>query len=375
MSPGGVNLVGYLGAVLGLGESARRCGEGLDAAGLPWAGFDLPLPIARAGTRAVPRFGSEPLPHDVTVLWCNPDRYEVDLSVDAALTDGRYTIGRWAWEVDPAPESWGPAGSLLDEIWVSSQFVADTLRGVVEVPVTVLPLPIAVTPAERPRDRTPFGIAGDPFVFLFTFDHHSVTARKNPMAVVDAYRRAFPPAAGAALLVKSVNAAFRPDEAEALHRAAAGRDDIRVFDAALPGEEKDALIAACDCYVSLHRSEGFGIALAEAMALGRPVIGTGYGGNLEFMSGPDALLVRHTRVPVGPGAEPYPADATWAEPDIDHAAALMRALAADPEAAAARGRRGAAWLAARFAPSIAGAVAARHIERAGATLAAGAVAG
>jgi glycosyltransferase involved in cell wall biosynthesis len=368
VSPEGVNLVGYLDAVIGQGESARRFGDGLDAAGVPWAGFDLGLPVAAARSPPTTRYGTAPLPHAVTVLWCNPDRYGIDLELDDALTRGRYTIGRWAWELGAVPDTWGAAAGGLDEIWVISEFVAAAVRAVVETPVTVLPLPIAVRPAERPRDRTRFGIAGDPFLFLFSFDYHSTVARKNPEGVVAAYRRAFAPGAGTALIVKSVNAASCPVDAEALERAAAGRADVHVLDAALPGEEKDALLAACDCYVSLHRAEGFGIAMAEATALGRPVIATGHGGNLEFMDGPDALLVRHVPVPVGAGADPYPPEGTWVEPDVAHAAELMRAVAAAPEAAAARARRNAEALAARFAPPVAGAVAARHIARAHATL-------
>jgi glycosyltransferase involved in cell wall biosynthesis len=364
-----INLVGYLDAVLGQGESARRFCDGLDAAGVPWAGFGLRLPVAEIGGSRSTRFGTAPFPHRVTVLWCNPDRYGVDITVDEPLTKGRYTIGRWAWEIDEVPYSWRFAARWLDEIWVISDFVADRLRASVGAPVVVLPLPIGADPLVGSLDRARFGIADDTFMFLFTFDYHSTLARKNPVAVIAAYRCAFGPGDGAALLIKSVNAASCPSDRAALALAVEGRDDIRLVDAALSARDKDALLAGCDCYVSLHRSEGFGIAMAEAIAYERPVIATGYGGNLEYMSGRDALLVSHRPVAVGDGAGPYAAAATWAEPDVAHAAALMRQLAADPDAAAERGRRAAKRLAVRFSPAAAGAVAAREIERAHAALA------
>lgn len=369
MGPRGINVVGYLDAVLGQGESARRFCDGLDAAGVPWEGFGLRLDVPGARARKTTRFGTAPFPHRVTVLWCNPDRYGVDIPVDEPLTAGRFTIGRWAWELEEAPAAWRDASAWLDEIWVSSRFVASALRGAVEPPVVVLPLPIAVSADVRSLDRARFGVAQDAFLFCFAFDYHSTVARKNPVAVIAAYRQAFAPGEKTALLVKSVNARSCPDEAREVHEAATGRDDIRVVDVALPAEEQDALLAGGDCYVSLHRSEGFGISMAEAMAHGRPVIATGFGGNLDYMDGDAGLLVRHDLVPVGSGGGVYPADGRWAEPDVAHAAALMRQVAADPVAAAERGRRGAAAIAARFSPAVAGAVAARHVERAHETLA------
>jgi glycosyltransferase involved in cell wall biosynthesis len=365
----GVNVVGYLDAVLGQGESARRFCDGLDAVGIPWKGFALRLPVERARTQTTTQFGTAPFPYRVSVLWCNPDRYGIDINVDDPLTRRRYTIGRWAWEVDVVPDEWRLASRRLDEIWVASEFVARLLRGRVDAPIAVVPPAIAAGPAVRPLARSSLGIPDGTFVFLCSFDYHSAIARKNPAGAIAAFRTAFGPRDGAALIVKSVNAASRPRDAEALRRAAAGREDVHFLDAALLTADRDRLLAACDCYVSLHRSEGFGLGLAEATAFARPVIATAYGGNLDFMDGPDALLVRCLPAQVGPGSDPYPVGATWAEPSIEHAAALMRLLAADPAAAAARGRVAAARFAKRFAPAAAGATAALHVERARAALA------
>src|SRR3954452_9263937 len=141
----GLNLVGYLGAVIGQGRTARRFGDGLDAAGVPWAGFDLQLDVARDGP-PVTRFGAAPLPYRATALWCNPDRYGLDIDLDPRLTGGRFTAGRWAWELERLPPSWAPAARLLDEVWVISEFVAAAVRAAVDAPVVVLPLPVSVRP-------------------------------------------------------------------------------------------------------------------------------------------------------------------------------------------------------------------------------------
>ncbi|MFL5843718.1 MAG: glycosyltransferase family 4 protein [Solirubrobacteraceae bacterium] len=363
MSAPGLNVVGYLDAVLGQGQSARRFCSGLDAAGVPWAGFGLRLPVPAARRPTVPRFGTAPFPHRITVLWCNPDRYGIDIPVDPPLLRGRYTIGRWAWELGEVPVEWREQARALDEVWVISEFVAQALRPALDVPVHVIPLPLSPAPRPRALDRGSYGVADGAFLFCFAFDHHSTLARKNPGGVITAYRRAFGPDEGTALLIKSVNASSCPQDAQALHEAAAGRDDIVIVDAALAEHEQDALLAGCDCYVSLHRSEGFGMSMAEALAHGTPVIATGYGGNLDYMAS-DELLVGHALRFVGPDAGPYPADGVWAEPDLDHAAALMRRVASDPPAAARHGERAAARLAVRHALPAAARVAAEHVARA-----------
>jgi len=142
------------------------------------------------------------------------------------------------------------------------------------------------------------------------------------------------------LLIKSVNGDRRRDALVRLQEVIGQRSDIQIRDGYVGAEEKDALVAACDCYVSLHRSEGLGLTMAEAMSLGKPVIATGYSGNLTFMNGHNGYLVRHSLTTIPPGCDPYPAGAEWAEPDLDHAAELMRRVYDNPEEARAVGERG-----------------------------------
>jgi hypothetical protein len=172
----------------------------------------------------------------------------------------------------------------------------------------------------------------------------SVAERKNPFGLVEAYRRAFEPGDGAALVIKSINGDLKPIDLERLRFAAAGRSDVIVIDRYVSGDEQRAYAQHCDAYVSLHRSEGFGFTMAEAMAQGKPVIATRYSGNLAFMTEETSYLVDCEVVPVGRGNDPYSPDAQWGDPDLDHAAAQMRRVFTDRDEATARGARAAEHL-------------------------------
>jgi glycosyltransferase involved in cell wall biosynthesis len=200
-------------------------------------------------------------------------------------------------------------------------------------------------------------------MFLFVFDYMSTIERKNPVGLIEAFKRAFRPAEGPHLLIKTINAPLRPLAEEAVLWAAHGRTDIHVVDRSLSASERDGLMAACDCYVSLHRSEGFGLTLAEAMAIGKPAIGTGYSGNLDFMNAHNSYLVDYELTVVGPGCEIYPADGEWAQPSVSHAAELMREVIADPEKAAAVAMRAREDMARLLSPATTGAAMRRRLEQ------------
>jgi glycosyltransferase involved in cell wall biosynthesis len=177
------------------------------------------------------------------------------------------------------------------------------------------------------------------FTFLFLFDFHSVMQRKNPHGLIEAFKRAFAPGEGPQLVIKSINGDARPRFLEQLKVATLDRDDIFVVDEYLSAKEKTALMAGCDCYVSLHRSEGFGLTPAEAMSVGKPVIATGFSGTADYMNSANSYLVDYTMVEVGEGSPPYEAYGTWAAPNLDHAAALMRRVWENPQEASAKGER------------------------------------
>ena len=266
---------------------------------------------------------------------------------------GRYTIGVWFWEVEEFPSAFRPAFDHVDEVWVATDFMREALAKVSPKPVYKFHLPLVRPDLELPTGQGQTH-SDEPFTFLYSFDFMSIVERKNPFGAIEAFRKAFAPSEGPRLLIKTINGDRNVSELERLRLTAAGRPDIIIADGYLSAQEKDALMARCDCYVSLHRSEGYGLTMAEAMSLGKPVIATGYSGNLEFMTPENSYLCSFAYTEVGPGSAPYPPNCRWAQPNLDEAAAFMRQIYGDQDEAQARGLRAAADIQTRHAPAVAG---------------------
>jgi glycosyltransferase involved in cell wall biosynthesis len=362
-----VRLTGYMGHTLGLGAAARGYARALGAAGVPVATATVPLhhvelPVTLDASYG--RHGFEDLVfggrHAFEIVAVNADELP---DVVGRLGDDYFhgpRIGIWGWETTAIPRRWERAFELVDEIWVYSAFMAENIGAVAPVPVLSLPPPVEVdlSPAGPPvRLGVPAG-----FLFLFVFDYMSTIQRKNPVGLIEAFRRAFAPDEGPQLLIKTINAPLRPLAEEEVLWAAHGRGDIHVIDRSLSGDELHRLMAEADCYVSLHRAEGFGLTMAEAMALGKPVIATGYSGNVDFMDDGNSYLIDHSMTLVGPDCEIYPPEGEWAEPDAGHAAELMRRVVANTDEAAVKGARAAQDISRRLSPGATGAAMRRRLE-------------
>ena len=370
--PVGINVAGYLRGGLGLGEASRLYVAALEHAGVPVRTTTvdprLPRVIGPRGQRASAKTtdftdletDSETPFNLICVNAPELPHFYADVGVD--FFEHKHSIGVLAWEVDKVPEEWDYSFELLDELWVYSSYVERIFSAAAPfLPVTRLPLPVVLRDQDGvvPPD---LGI-GPGFTFLFLFDFFSTLQRKNPVGLIEAFGRAFRPGEGPQLVLKSYNGDYKPDRLAALQRAARRHSDIHVVDRYVTAAEKDALMASCDCYVSLHRAEGFGLTLAEAMALGKPVIATGFSGNTDFMSEENSYLVRHELTEVGPEGENYPADGHWAEPDIDHAATLMREVWEDREGAAAKAAQGRADVLAQLSLEDVGAIGRSRLEQ------------
>jgi glycosyltransferase involved in cell wall biosynthesis/2-polyprenyl-3-methyl-5-hydroxy-6-metoxy-1,4-benzoquinol methylase len=338
----GVNVAGFFSAQLGLGESVRQLVHAIrvrDIDVVPVQGRVIPSGRGESDFGYVTPDHAE---HPVTILMLNGDSiplFAEDVGED--FFRDRYTIGFYWWEVDPYPaDAWNPALEYVDELWAGTEFVGDILRRGhgVNVPVTVVRVPVADPPAVT-CDRAHFGLPEDATLFGFVYDYESSGQRKNPLGLVQAYTQAFAPGDGAHLVLKCLGSVHRSDDHEEVLVAASGRDDITIIDRYLTTAEKDSLVGICDCYVSPHRSEGFGYTLAEAMAYGKPVICTDYAGVQDFATEETALLVKATPSVTGPFAIPYPPDSKWADPDVDDLAAKMRWVHEHPDEAKALGRR------------------------------------
>jgi glycosyltransferase involved in cell wall biosynthesis len=328
----GINLVGYARGEFGVAEILRNFADVLRHAQLPFGVRNVEIGIAsRQNDRRLEADLDDTMRQDITLFCVNADQMPVvHEHFGPSAFAGRYNIGCWFWELERFPSRWHGAFDLVDEIWVLSDFVRNAITACTDKPVHVMPLALH-SPQPAPLSRQALALPDDAFIVLASFDFNSWMTRKNPQAAIAAFRAAFPPERrDVRLLLKTINGQRLPAALRALHDAAADDDRIEVRDGFLDRAGMWALQAACDVYLSLHRSEGFGLGLAECMALARPVVATAYSGNLQFMDADNSGLVPYRLVPLAEGDYPDWRDQHWAEPDIAAAAALLRRLADDP---------------------------------------------
>ncbi|MGH8247918.1 MAG: glycosyltransferase family 4 protein, partial [Gammaproteobacteria bacterium] len=335
--PFGVNLAGYLTSEKGTGEAARSAAAILEAANVPLALNNI-IDAASANVESAVREFANTNPYAFNLVYVNGDQAaNFAFHKGKPYFDNRYNVGAWNWELTDFPSEWLPRFQYFDEVWVPTNFTRDALGRISPIPVTTVPYAV-VPPQPTNFGRSHFRLPENDFVFLFMFDYHSVLERKNPLGLIEAFQRAFRPDEAAALVIKSSHADRRTVR---MLRETARGSRIVITDTVLARDHVGALYKLCDCYVSLHRSEGFGLTPAEAMALGKPVIATGYGGNMDFMTEDNSYLVRYRLIELDRNYTPYQKGWVWADPDLDHAAELMRAVYEDRRRAKAVGKKAA----------------------------------
>lgn len=357
MPPGApaVNFIASFSANMGQAVAARSWLQGLLEAGIEVHAIDVPDPSGRSGHDV--RFSSlaRPLdaraPHGVNFIAMNPPclaRLQREGPPWLELA-GRVNVMLPFWELPRLPRDWKAGLAPVNVVLASSGWIAEAFHrdgGVTEV--EVLPLPLRLD-APRAGARARWGIPEDAFLLVASFELASDVARKNPWAVLEAFARAFPRDRDVRLVLKLNNSTLQPELAAPRRRlwAAASDPRIRIVEETLSYAEVLGLYAAADAYVSLHRAEGVGLGLLEAMALGTPVVATAWSGSLDYTSEANALLVPFELVPVRAETQrAYASDriargARWAEPDVGAAAACLRRLRAEPELGRRLGARAA----------------------------------
>jgi len=338
---GGINLVGHPFGALGMGEHVRKSAHAFAAAGVP---FVLVNTFNQDGPHR-DKFQEFPFqpdtarsnPYPVSLFHLNADEMALaSAHLGAGFFEHRYNIGYPAWELSKFPDAWLPALDFFDEIWAPSRFIQQAIADKFAGPVLHMPLAVEFVAADA-LPRRHFGLPEDKFLFLFYFDFTSYVARKNPYGALEAFRRAFNGTRrDVALVIKLNGGAQRPEDYRRFFDALGRRDEsIILIDRVLSDLEVRSLVCDSDCFVSLHRSEGFGRGIAEAMYYGRPVIATGYSGNTDYLHADNGCVVDYTLVPVKPGEYPHCEGQVWADPDIDQAAYYMRTLVDQPSRAQA----------------------------------------
>jgi glycosyltransferase involved in cell wall biosynthesis len=355
----GLNVAGFLTADLGIGESARCMVRAADAAGLPVALVSLKLNCKnRLGDQTYASRLQEDNPHDVNVFHLDPpSSRDLDHHHGKAFRTGKHNIAYWAWELPEFPDAWMGNFDYFDEVWCPSEFAREAIAMKSSVPVLTMPHSISFArPTESTGElRARLKLPADAFLFLFVYDLNSYSERKNPRAVIEAFRQSGLAGQGASLVVKVQNVAGNEADFRALQLALADLPGTVLIADTLSRAELYQLEAACDCFVSLHRAEGFGLAVAECMYLGKPVISTNWSATAEFLDAHNGCPVDYRLVQLTENHGPYMKGSTWAEPSVAHAAGCMQRLFADRALAARLGAAARATIETRFAPAVVGA--------------------
>lgn len=335
----GVIVGGELSRASGLGENARLMLRALQQLGVPHWPLDITALLPGNPGAAAP-IDSIPPPGAPLVLHVNPTLLPlVLLRLNRSLLRGRRVIGYWSWELPSAPPEWAVGARFVHDVWALSPFTGAALAPLLLIPPRVVPPALAVAPPQPSSlDRSALGLPGGTVVVLVSFNLASSFERKNPLAAIAAFRAAFGDRTDRLLLLKIGNPGHFPADFTRITDAIAGAPNIRLETRTLSAGDLHALTAASDIVLSLHRSEGFGLVPAEAMLLRKPVIATGWSGNMAFMDSTCAALVGYRLIPARDPRHVYEG-AAWADPDHADAVAHLRRLADDPAARAQLGAR------------------------------------
>ncbi|MEO8740250.1 MAG: glycosyltransferase [Casimicrobiaceae bacterium] len=330
----GVNLVGFAYGEFGLGENLRALASACRVGAIPFAVLDVDMRLkTRQADRSVAPHIVDELRHNCSLFCVNPDMLKPVVRLMKPKGGvRRYNIGFWFWELEQVPRGWGYAIESVDEIWVATEFIAAAMRVATVKPVTKIHTPIEVK-LSRAYARHEFGLPEHRFLFLFSFDFNSFAMRKNPEGAIAAFKQAFDKSRrDVGLVIKSINGGNKPEKLRAMRELIGNDHRIVIVDGFMSRDQVFGLQSVVDAYVSLHRAEGLGLGLAESMYLGKPVIGTAYSGNLEFMSPENSCLVDYRLIAIQKGQ--YIVDDErfrWAEPDVAQAAHWMTRLVDDAE--------------------------------------------
>ena len=352
--PFGVNLAGYLTSEKGVGEAGRAAARALKASSVPYVLNN----VADSGSANLDENSysfTDDNPYCINLVHVNADQVPIFAAAKGdAYFRGHYNIGCWFWELSQFPPHLYSSFERFDEMWAASSFIHESLARVSPVPVVRMPLALPPEPQiDRNLNRSDFGLSPDVFIFFFTFDFASVLERKNPVGLINAFKMAFGDRNDSLLLLKVVHSEQHPSELDRL-KTACSTSNIRILDRLLSRPQMNTLLSISDCFVSLHRSEGFGIPIAEAMLLEKPVIVTSYSANMDFTTPANSFLVRHKLIEIDQDYGPYRKGWLWADPDLHHAAQLMRYAYENRDICIETGRRARMDILQSFHPAVAG---------------------
>lgn len=324
----GVNLIGYAKGDLGIGEDVRMTAAALAAAGIPFVILDFsPGGNVSETNLSVEKWISENPVYLFNVICLTAmEHLRFYLEKGHSYFQGRYTIGYWPWELEEWPSEWNDCFNLVDEIWSSSSHTYNSIQKTFRGKAKCLPMAVEIPNIKSSREkiRLKNSLPVEGYIFVFSFDGNSTVARKNPLAIVLSFKLAFPSAEGVYLLIKGMRMGSDNKEWRKIEEIAALDSRILIKNETYSHYEIMELYSACNCFVSLHRAEGFGRGIAEAFLLGLQVIATDYGGNTDFCRELCSASVSYKKVQIGPNEYIGSGNQQWAEPSVLDASDRMR---------------------------------------------------
>jgi glycosyltransferase involved in cell wall biosynthesis len=367
----GINLIGYLGAELGVGEAARSLAKASSSVGIPYSIIDVGYQTQNRQTDRSAWDLATPGHYPIDLIYVNADQTTATLAHLAGmnLESAKSRIAYWHWEQPKLPEKYLSSFSGLDEIWTPTAFVQEAVSSI--SPIPVFKVPHCVSFSVNPQfTRASFGIPEDRFAVLVMYDFHSYKYRKNPEAAIQAFRTAckIQPSTKATLVIKTINSTDYAEEYGQLKQSVEDIEDVLFLDDVYSREALYGLEANCDCLISLHRAEGFGLGPAEMMFLGKPVIATGWSGNMEFMNTQNSFPVHYKLKALEKTIGVYEAGQVWAEPDIEHAAYCLSKVFIDSNLRNRLGQQARETILSQYNPKVIGAMYRRRLALMGARL-------
>ena len=329
--PEGVNIMGPVKAEMGLGQSCRLVCKAVQEAGFDYSVQNISLSdYARNGDLTYEDRIVKDSPYGINIIHLEPPELMNNcINFDENLWNGKYNIAFWLWELEEFPKSWIDAIKLVDEIWTPSEFTGECIRKITDKPVKTMPYCVTA-PIKEEYDRRYFELPEDKFLYLLMYDANSTMERKNPKSAIEAFKKAFPQENKEVGLVIKMNNPKEKD-VEELKALLSDYENIYFIPKILSKEEVNSLIADVDVFVSLHRAEGFGLVMAEAMLNETPCIATNWSSNTEFMNKDVACMVDYDLVTLKRKMMPYEKGIRWADAHTDEAAGYMRRLYEDKE--------------------------------------------
>ena len=325
--PFGINLIGDIKAETGLGQSMRILAGILEQAGIPFCiiQIDSPGGLAHSDRQWEHRI-SETARYGINLIHINPNIWaETYVRFPKSLLDGRYQIAYWLWELEEFPKEWVPCIRTVHEIWAPSEFICESIRAVTDKPVAAIPYRLEEMDGAA-YQRQHFGLPEEKFLYLMMYDFKSVSERKNPKGALEAYKKAFPQEQEDVGLIIKVNHVKGSQELQLLKKELQAYKNLYFITDNLSRSEVESLIAQADVLISLHRSEGFGLPMAEAMMMETPIVCTNWSATTEFMDSTCACLVDYQLITLEKRIGPYPKGSRWADADTDQAALWIRKL-------------------------------------------------